>query len=1400
MRLLVCLAGVILACVLPSSAAALQFVQPAGSPYGYGTEEAQDLVAGDLNGDGRDDLVAPTWGPLIGDDPGYAVMLANPNGSLSPAPGGVVDLADYPSRAALGDVNDDGKLDLGLTMGTSVNIYLGNGNGTFGASPVASLAAASVALGIAIGDLNGDEFDDVAVANYDSDNVSVFYSDGDGTFTAAPGSPFSVESDRPLAIAIGDLDEDGRGDIVTANRNEADTGKSISVLLATNEGEYAPAPGSPLSSEYTVEDVQIGHVDDGPTLDLVTVSSPNNLVVVKLGDGEGGFTEPPGAPYAFPSRFSSSLALADLNGDGRDEVSIPIGKSIGEDVDDTVWVLEPAAEGSLSVAEGNPFPVAPGDWPDQIAAGDFNDDGTPDLATANFSNNISVLLRNDEPQPKLVVEPEWLEFEERFVDTSSEPQDVRIANEGAGTLTLTGIALTGEAADQYELDKSACGDEVLEPGEECTAEVTFAPTEVGSHIAALTVTPTVGPAVEVSLYGSADDIATASISPTSHDFGDLEVGEGPSSPKTFDVENTSESFVEIDAVELTGTDPSQFEISYDSCSEEWLWPEEVCEIDIEFNPYEEGEKEATLKIESEELLEAPEATLTGNGLPSPDIFISPDSWDAGGTPAGTGSGPTEVFTVLSTGMTPLELGTLSIAGADAGDFTIENDGCSGEELESFTECEVEVAFEPGTVGAKSATLSVPSNAGGSPTTAALSGEGEANPGVALTPASHSFGTVPIGTTSAAKAFTLESTGTTPLHVGTVGIAGFGFFKIADDGCGGETLDPGETCVVEVTFSPEQEGLVSAELQVASDAPGSPESAELRGTGTTVPGIATSPATLEFGDRLVGSGPSATQNFKVESTGTGNLLISDPTISSGDPNFKIVSEDCPGFLEPGQSCTVQVAFEPTSSGAKSAFVQVSSNAGEGKAALRGNGLVRSLQVSPTSAGVSPTPVGSEAGPMTVLLSSTGNTPVTVEAVEWTAGDSSQFKIVGDDCVGEIAASASCSLEVNFAPTELGAQEATLAVSANAPGGPWTVVFSGTGTAEPELGVAPGNHDFGGLAVGAESPVQTFTVESAGATPVTIGTPSLVGSGAAEFAIVDDECVGETLAVDGTCTIGVRFAPSAIGDAAAELQIPSDAAGSPDLVGLEGEGLANPGAEIDPESLSFGELTLGTGPSAAQTATIESTGTTPVEVGSVLLTGPGADQFEYDLGDCAGPALDPGESCELSVVFVPTAVGGVTASLALGTNGPDLTVSLSGTGVAKPVPPPPVPPAPNCTEPQVGQPSGFVPRVKNTPNTLGVRARFPISAPTVLEVSAKIRYRLDGKTRTAALEKRTISAVGPTANYKAALPARLREKLAAGAKVTLKLTYRVRAAAGDCTAFGPAKQKSIATRVVWVDLPR
>jgi hypothetical protein len=287
----------------------------------------------------------------------------------------------YPYSIAVGDFNGDGRLDLAVTNAgdNTVSILLGNGEGTF--QPAVSYAVGKTPQSIAVGDFNGDGKLDLAVPNANDNTVSILLGNGDGTFTAASGSPFSVGS-GPLAIAAVDFNGDGNLDLAVANFNDG----TVSILLGNGKGSFTAASGSPVVVGPHPDYVTVGDFNGDGKLDLAVVNEGDSTVSILLGNGDGTFTGASGSPFSVGSG-SLAIVAGDFNGDGN--LDLAVTNLSGN----TVSILLGNGKGSFTAAAGSPITVGNGPW--SIAVGDFNGDGSLDLAVTNvFGNTVSVLLGN----------------------------------------------------------------------------------------------------------------------------------------------------------------------------------------------------------------------------------------------------------------------------------------------------------------------------------------------------------------------------------------------------------------------------------------------------------------------------------------------------------------------------------------------------------------------------------------------------------------------------------------------------------------------------------------------------------------------------------------------------------------------------------------------------------------------------------------------------------------------------------------------------------------------------------------------------------------------------------------------------------------------------------------------
>jgi FG-GAP-like repeat/Bacterial Ig-like domain (group 3)/FG-GAP repeat len=300
-------------------------------PYPLNQQSNCSVVVGDFNHDGNADLAATS-----DFDNTVIILLGHGDGTFTPANGSPITVGNYPETVRIGDFNNDGLLDLAVANGhdNTVSILLGNGDGTFTQAAGSPIPVGGFPYFLAVADFNGDGSADVAVTNSTDNTVSVLLGNGDGTFTQAPGSPIAGFNYNPVEIVAADFNGDGKPDLAVTDYTAIDQTPpkdqqkgNVVIMLGNGDGTFTPAAGSPITVGLQTTNVLAADFNQDGKTDLAVINqgditdNPTQTLMILLGDGKGGFAML-GPPIQM-GQTPSDIAAADFNGDGTTDLAIP---------------------------------------------------------------------------------------------------------------------------------------------------------------------------------------------------------------------------------------------------------------------------------------------------------------------------------------------------------------------------------------------------------------------------------------------------------------------------------------------------------------------------------------------------------------------------------------------------------------------------------------------------------------------------------------------------------------------------------------------------------------------------------------------------------------------------------------------------------------------------------------------------------------------------------------------------------------------------------------------------------------------------------------------------------------------------------------------------------------------
>jgi len=359
-----------------------------GSPVG--------VVTGLLNNGSTFDFAVANSGTAnvsIGLGDGAGSLLSNPIAWGGPS---------QSSGVAIGDFNEDDQSDLVISSGTqvtgSVSLLFGNG-GTF--AGLTSFEMGRNTSGVKVADLNPgeDSHDDLISVDTNDSAVSVRLGNGDGTFEDRRSFAIPIRDDAgglpaPSALATADFDRDGIPDVAVTSEGY----HWFTIFYGDGVGGLGSSVSRVTGQATFPRGVATGDLDGTGSPDVIVANAALNTVSVHLVDANGTPQDGNGSSFPVGAEGPSAVVIADFDKDGKRDIA-----TVNES-GDSVSVLRGTGAGSF--AAPSVFPV----WPDRpaaagsprpidLAAGDFNGDGLPDLVTANRGTDNASLLLNTSGEP-----------------------------------------------------------------------------------------------------------------------------------------------------------------------------------------------------------------------------------------------------------------------------------------------------------------------------------------------------------------------------------------------------------------------------------------------------------------------------------------------------------------------------------------------------------------------------------------------------------------------------------------------------------------------------------------------------------------------------------------------------------------------------------------------------------------------------------------------------------------------------------------------------------------------------------------------------------------------------------------------------------------------------------------
>ena len=771
--------------------------------------------------------------------------------SLSPA-------GTRPMAVATGDFDFDRLADFAIATTNSsgqgiVKVYLQTG---LAGGTSTEYAAGQSPVAIAVGDFNGDGALDLAVLNEfgngQNSTVSVFL--GQFGSNGYANGQFSSKLDfgvgyRATAIVLGDFNEDGKLDIATADcggDSGCNSGVNISTLSGVGDGTFVTGPSSNTGVVGNLEfynlpqSLAVTDFNLDAHLDLVVVLPAQNGFLLLPGHGDGTFPKSQQRLINVPGNAPTSVAVADVNGDGYPDVAI--GNSIASFI-----VLGPAYDTPAVIS------ITPSD---SLAFGDFNGDGTLDLATS-IGNSAQIWIGN---------------------------------GQGGFSPTAASSAIAGPAL--IAADTFATGRLGVAMVDSVNSLILLEQTQPSVSL------PHSLPNMYAAIGGSTSQ--TVTLTANSDGSAPLHISE----------------FLNTSSTSLNSPDFQFSESNSPGCPANggMLLPGNTCQFTVTFAPTSTAALNEWIFV-LDDAIEGGSYSCTGSifipGSPScqysllqatgVQVTLSSNNLTFPNTVVGLPAAAQQVTVTNSSGMSLMFTPTLT---GNSGDFQASGSGICANFAQGFTlstgqSCTFSIKFTPGAIGFRGASLVFRTNI--VTLTLPLSGTGTA-PHVDLSTTSLQLPATPATATSMFQPVTVSNMTAGALTISNIQVTG----PFIGSGNCGTPVASGGSCQIQVAINPTSVGSFTGTLTFTDSVDGTTtRSVSLSGSGTNP--VSQSATTFQYPATAVGS--SFTETLFISNLGGASLIISNIHVAA-----PFAETDTCGSPVPGQgSCQILITFSPAAVG-------------------------------------------------------------------------------------------------------------------------------------------------------------------------------------------------------------------------------------------------------------------------------------------------------------------------------------------------------------------------------------------------------------------------------------------------------------------------------------------------------